>query len=146
MLHVSFPRQAVHKWLVFVGQNMWPIFSLFTYRLITRDIGVSESPPHRVPGRMEPLLSTFSKSPHHLLCHLCGRWLCQPETALQTLACCPALPPNGNGPSAGLRLSHSGSGIPEATRCHRLFQGVRTIPVSSEVRCPLLSGPPGLCS
>lgn len=40
------------------------------------------------------------------------------------LAGYPALPPEGKGPSAGFRLSHSGSGIPEATRCHRLFQGV----------------------
>lgn len=111
-------------------------------------LGFQSPLPTEYPGRLEPLLSTFYKSPHHLLGHLCAQWLCQPEAVLQNLALCPALPPEGKGPSAGFHLSHSASGIPKATLHHRLSQGVCmwTIPVSFEVRCPLLSGLPGLCS
>lgn len=84
-----------------------------------------QNPLHtEYPGRMGSLLFASFKSPHHLLCLLCACWLRQPEVMLQTLACCPALPPGGKGPSAGPSLSHSASGIPEATLCHRLFQDV----------------------
>lgn len=80
--------------------------------------------PAEYPGRTGSLLSASFKSPHYLLCHLCAWWLCQPEAALQTLAGCPAPPPEGKGPGAGLRLGYSTSGIPKATLCRRLFQDV----------------------